>query len=415
MNEHPFRAASRLSDITVSPILALSQRARELRREGRDIIDLTVGEPDFDTPDTIKAAAKLAIDQGQTKYTALNGSAELVSAITWRMTARGMRVGAGQVITSSGAKQVIHNALDATLDPRDEVVLPAPYWTSYADMIRLCGGRPVAAPGHWCPRRGWRVDAKAIGAAITPHTRWLFLNSPNNPTGSAMDHAELDQIAEILREHPHVWLLCDDIYEDLLYQGEIRAPFPVLHPDLASRTLVVSGASKAYAMTGWRIGWGVGPARLIAAMSTVQSQTTSAPCSISQAAAVAALTGPQDRVGTMVAAFMSRRDELVGLLNAIPGVECPSPDGAFYVFPRVERLLGARTPQGATLKSDLDLSAYLLDIAGVATVPGSVFGGPGHLRLSFAAAPAALRDACQRIAAACGDLAQAPVGRSANA
>lgn len=410
-----YRASQRISGIAVSPILALSARARALRAEGRDVIDLTVGEPDFDTPDAIKSAAKLAIDRGQTKYTPLTGSAELLSAIAWRMAARGHRVTQKQIIASSGAKQVIHNALDATLDPRSEVILPAPYWTSYADMIVLCGGRPVIAPGRVSAKRGWRIDPKAIAAAITSRTRWLLLNSPSNPTGSAMDDEELAQVADVLRAHPHVWILCDDIYEDLIYAGEARLPLPVLHPDLAERTLIVSGASKAYAMTGWRLGWGVGPAELIAGMATVQSQTTSAPCSISQAAATAALTGSQDRVEAMVCAFRSRRDELVGLLNAIPGIECPSPDGAFYVFPRIEGLLGARTPGGEVLKSDLDVAAYFLDVAGVATVPGSVFAGPGHLRFSFAAAPESLREACRRIAAAVLDLSQSPAHRPARA
>lgn len=412
MQESRFRPAVRLSEIGVSSILTLSARARELRSHGRDIIDLTVGEPDFDTPEAIKIAAKHAIDQGQTKYTPLAGSSELLSAIAWRMAARQMPVAGNQIIASSGAKQVIHNALDATLNNHDEVVLPAPYWTSYADMIKLCGGRAITAPGQWTTERGWRVDAKAVDAAITPRTRWLLLNSPNNPSGSAMDETELAQVADVLRAHPHVWILCDDIYEDLIYDGGVRAPFPVLHPDLADRTLIVNGASKAYAMTGWRLGWGIGPANLIAAMSTVQSQTTSAPCSISQAAAAAALRGSQARLAEMVAAFRLRRDELVDLLNEIPGFECPSPAGAFYVFPRIERLIGARTAEGAVLTSDTDVSSHLLDVAGVASVPGSVFGAPGHLRLSFAAAPASLRDAGHRLARAVGALSLAPLART---
>ena len=411
MQGSTFKIANRLLNISVSPILALSARARELRSQGFDVIDLTVGEPDFDTPASIKTAAKQAIDQGQTKYTPLAGSTQLVSAVAWRMSARGMSVTPDQIIASSGAKQVIHNALDATLNKHDEVVLPAPYWTSYADMIRLCGGREVGAPGLWTADRGWRVNAKAVNAAITSRTRWLLLNSPNNPSGSAMDETELAQMADVLRAHPHVWVLCDDIYEDLVYDGPVRAPFPVLHPDLADRILIVSGASKAYAMTGWRLGWGVGPARLIAAMGVVQSQTTSAPCSISQAAAAAALKGPQDRLADMVAAFRLRRDELVDLLNAVPGFECPSPAGAFYVFPRVARLIGARTPDGSLLMSDTDVSSYVLNAARVASVPGSVFGTPGHLRLSFAAAPASLREAARRLSTAVGELSLTPIAR----
>jgi len=352
------------------------------------------------------------MDRGETKYTALRGSAELLSAISWRMTERGVETTPAQVIACSGAKQVISNALEATLDPKDEVVLPAPYWTSYADMIRLSGGEPVAAAGRLSERRGWRLDPEAIEAAITPRTRWLFLNSPNNPTGSAATDAELAELADILRRHLHVWLLCDDIYEDLLY-GPPRRPFLAAHPDLAGRTLVVNGASKAYAMTGWRIGWGAGPTALIAAMSTVQSQTTSAPCSISQAAALAALTGPQSAVVSMRDAFRSRRDLLVDLLNKTAGMSCAVPDGAFYVFPSVQGLVGGRTPQGTTLSSDVEISAYLLESAGVATVPGSVFGGAGHLRLSFAAKPALLAEACARLEAACNAVARSPVARSA--
>lgn len=411
MQDALLRTAARISEIGVSPILALSARARELRAQGRPIIDLTVGEPDFDTPESIKIAAKQAIDQGQTKYTALTGSNDLLSTIARRMAARGMPLDNRQIIASSGAKQVIHNAFDATLNPGDEVVLPAPYWTSYADMVRICSGRPVIAKGRWSAERGWRIDADAIARAIGPRTRWLLLNSPGNPTGSVLDEAEVDKIAAVLAANPHVWLLCDDIYEDLVYDGAVRAPLPMARPELAARTLVVSGASKAYAMTGWRIGWGIGPAPLIAVMATVQSQTTSAPCSISRAAAAAALSGPQDRRRDMVEAFRQRRDELVALLNAIPGFECPAPDGAFYVFPRIERLIGARTAAGKVLASDLDVAAHFLDVAGVAAVPGSVFGGPGHLRFSFAASPASLREACRKLAAATADLTLPPTPR----
>lgn len=401
------RTAARLSRVKVSPILALSQRARELVAEGRDIIDLTVGEPDFDTPDEIKAAAKAAIDNGETKYTALNGEARLLSAIAQRMADRGVLTAESAVIACSGAKQVISHALEALLEPEEEVVLPAPYWTSYADMVRLKGGVPVSAPGRYDAAFGWRLDAASIEAAITPLTRWLILNTPNNPTGAGATEAELSAVAEVLRRNPHVWLLSDDIYEDLVYETPPR-PFLRLHPELAGRTLLVNGASKAYAMTGWRIGWGVGPRALIGAMSSIQSQTTSAPCSISQAAALAALTGSQAPVERMRETFQARRDLLVALLDKIPGMSCPLPDGAFYAFPRISGLIGTRTMKGQVLASDVDVSTYLLDSAGVATVPGSVFGGAGHLRLSFAAKTELLTESCARIAAACAAVIEAP-------
>jgi len=394
------RVATRLKSIQVSPILTLSQRARDLRAAGRDIIDLTVGEPDFDTPEEIKAAAKAAIDRGQTKYTALNGAPELLEAIAERMIDRGVNLADQSIIACAGAKQVISHALEATLEDGDEVILPTPYWTSYLDMVRLKGGEPVAAPGRNDPRTGWRLDARSIEAAITPRTRWLILNTPNNPTGVAATDEELAQVADVLRRHPRVWLMCDDIYEDLVY-GRRARPLLVSHPDLAERALAVNGASKAYAMTGWRIGWGAGPSALIAAMSIVQSQTTSAPCSISQAAALAAITGPRASVDAMRSAFRSRRDLLVSLLNEVSGMSCPTPDGAFYAFPSVRGLIGARTMKGDMLASDIDISTYLLESAGVATVPGTVFGVSGYLRLSFAAKAETLVEACARIGAAC--------------
>ncbi|MDP1619230.1 pyridoxal phosphate-dependent aminotransferase [Phenylobacterium sp.] len=400
MSPSSLRVAKRLKSIKVSPILTLSQRARDLRAAGRDIIDLTVGEPDFDTPDDIKAAAKAAIDRGQTKYTALNGAPELLAAIAERMIDRGMNLADQSIIACAGAKQVISHALEATLEDGDEVILPAPYWTSYLDMVRLKGGEPVAAPGRHDPRSGWRLDARAIEAAITPRTRWLILNTPNNPTGVAATDEELAAVADVLRRHPQVWLMCDDIYEDLVY-GRRARPLLVSHPDLAERALAVNGASKAYAMTGWRIGWGAGPSALIAAMSVVQSQTTSAPSSISQAAALAALTGPRASVDSMRSAFRSRRDLLVSLLNDVSGMTCPTPDGAFYAFPSVRGLIGARTMKGDMLASDIDISTYLLESAGVATVPGTVFGVSGYLRLSFAAKAETLVEACARIGAAC--------------
>jgi aspartate aminotransferase len=394
-----FRPAARLGRVSVSPILALSAKAAALKAEGRAVIDLTVGEPDFDTPAAIKAAAAAAMAAGQTKYTLLPGSLALRTAILERTIARhDAAVTLENVAVCNGAKQVIHNALAATLDEGDEVILPVPYWTSYADMIALEGGRAVPAAGVWDARRGWRIDPVAVEAAIGPRTRWLLLNSPSNPSGSMMDAAERDAIAEVLARHPQVWLLSDDIYEDIAY-----APHPpslARAPHLADRTLLVSGVSKAYAMTGWRIGWGVGPAPLIRAMMAVQSQTTSAPCSISQAAAVEAIRGSQAPVAAMVGEFRARRDAVVARLAAIDGLVCPAPDGAFYVFPLAIDLIGRRTPDGDVITSDTELCRYLLEQAGVALVPGSAFGCPGHFRLSFAASQPMLDEAVDRIAAA---------------
>lgn len=379
--------SERLAGVGVSPILALSAKAGALKAAGRDVIDLTVGEPDFETPPAIRLAAMRAMEEGRTRYTPLAGTAELREAVAGRMlAAHGMPVSPDAVIACAGAKQVIHNAMAATLNPGDEVVLPTPFWSSYADIVRLEAGRPVTAAGRWDRDRGWRLDVDAVEAAITPRTRWLFLNAPGNPAGSTLDDFEMTALAAMLERHPHVWVLSDDIYEDIIFDGPKRPTLAAAFPYLAKRTLIVSGVSKAYAMTGWRLGWGVGPVALIRGMIAIQSQTTSAPCSISQAAAVAALTGPQACVTQMVQAFRGRRDYVQGRLSRLAGVECPSPEGAFYLFPRI---LG--------LEDDVDLCERLLATAGVAVVPGSAFGTPGHLRISFAAAIESLRTACDRI------------------
>ena len=395
-----FQPASRLTAVSVSPILALSARAANLRSQGADVIDLTVGEPDFETPDNVKAAAIRALEAGRTRYTPLPGANDLRRAVADHMAARhGLAFEPAQVISCSGAKQAIHNALAATLDPGHEVILPQPFWTSYADMVSLEGGKPVTAAGRWDPQRGWRIDAEAIAAAITPATRWLLVNTPGNPAGTVMDAGERAAVAAVLKRNPHVWLLSDDIYEDIVF-GPPPRTLAADFPELLDRTLIVGGVSKAYAMTGWRLGWGVGPLPLIQAMTAVQSQTTSAPSSISQAAGVEALIGPQDAVHQMVRAFRERRDVIAPRLDRLDGVDCPTPEGAFYLFPRVEGLLGRSTPEGRVISTDLELSAYLLDQAQVAAVAGSVFAAPGHLRLSFAAGLDRLTLAVDRVQAA---------------
>jgi len=373
----------------------LSQKARSLREAGHSIIDLTVGEPDFDTPDHIKLSATEAMAQGKTKYTALSGAPDLLDAIAGQVAVNyELQVDRRNIVVTNGAKQAIHSAFAATLNIDDEVVLLAPFWTSYADIIRLEGGVPREITGRWSLEKGWALDLEAIEAAISPRTRWILLNSPCNPSGAVFSVVDLAGLAGILERHPHVWILSDDIYQDIAFPAP--APlFAALHPDLSARTLIVSGVSKAYAMTGWRVGWAIGPIPLIQAMTAVQSQTTSAPSSISQAAATTALRGSQESVHGMVSEFLSRRNMMVRRLNAIPGFECPVPGGAFYVFPRVT---GALRALGMT--SDAELCALLLQ-GGVAAVPGSAFGTPGYLRLSFAASEADLAGACDRIEAAC--------------
>ncbi|MBL8267479.1 pyridoxal phosphate-dependent aminotransferase [Steroidobacter sp.] len=389
---HGLRTASRLNGISVSSILALSERARLLRLSGVDVIDLTVGEPDQQTPEPIKAAATLAMAQGRTKYTPLAGTPELLKAIAERYaTVLGIPVAPNQVISGTGAKQVIFNALLATLDPGEEVIVPAPYWTSYLDMIRVTGGVPRVVSGAWNPERGWRLDTAAMQEALHERTRWIILNSPSNPTGSMATVEELAKLADLLKKWPNTWVLLDEIYADIVFGSE-RAPNLVqLFPELAARTLVVGGVSKSHAMTGWRLGWGVGPVELIKAMATVQSQNSSAPSSISQAAAVAALNLGPEPVQEMVEEYRARRDIVVRGLNAIPGCNCPVPEGAFYAFADFRGLIGGK------VANDVELCEKFLNDAGVAVVPGSAFGAPGFVRLSFATSQAKLHEALQRM------------------
>ncbi|MGE8680258.1 MAG: pyridoxal phosphate-dependent aminotransferase [Achromobacter marplatensis] len=399
---HPaatLRRARRIAAIEVSEIMRIGARAAELTRRGRDVIVLGAGEPDFDTPDHIKAAAVAAIARGETKYTALDGTLALKQAIAEKFRRdNGLEYTVDQITAGAGAKQIIHNALMATLDEGDEVIVVTPYWMSYADMITIAGGRCVPVASH--EENGFLLDPADLEAAITPRTRWLMLNSPSNPAGAAYDAARLRAIAQVLLRHPHVWLLADDIYEHLLYDGLRFVTMAQVEPRLADRTLTVNGLSKAYAMTGWRLGYGAGPRELIAAMAVVQSQSTSNPCSITQAAAIAALSGPQNVLQTRRTVFERRRDQVVQGLNAIEGIRCIRPQGAFYTFAHCGGVLGRSTPQGRTLERDTDFCDYLLGEHGVAVVPGALFGASPYFRISYATSDAALTEALVRIARA---------------
>ncbi len=383
--------------------MRIQERANELRAQGVDIIGLGTGEPDFDTPEHIKDAAHAAARAGLTKYPPTAGTGELKCAIREKLAREnGFDYAADEIIVSSGAKQVLFNAFMATLNPGDEVIVPAPYWGVYKDIVRICGGVPkVLLSGA---DSGFRVSAAAIEEAITPRTRWLVLNAPSNPSGAAYGAADLGGIVGVLDRHRHVWLLSDDIYEHIVYEPGAYAHALDLNPDLGGRTLLVNGVSKAYAMTGWRIGYGAGPAALIGAMVAVQGHITSGASSIGQAAAVAALNGPQDHIPEWRDAFRRRRDRVVSLLNQAEGIECLSPEGAFYVFPSCAGTNGKKTPDGKVLSSDVDFCQYLLDAVGVATVPGSDFGVGDHFRISYAYAQASLHEACTRIMRACGAL-----------
>ena len=378
----------------------MTARARALRAQGQDIITLSQGEPDFDTPSDIREAGIAAIRGGHTRYTAVAGIDELRSAIAVKLRRdNGLDYDPSQVIVGCGAKQVIFNALFATLDPGDEVVIPAPCWVSYPDMVRLAGGNPVVLD---CPAaEGFKLSPEQLRAAITSRTKWLILNSPANPTGAVSSAADLAALAEVLREAPDVWVLCDDIYEKLVYRPARFATIAAVAPDLKWRTLVVNGVSKAYAMTGWRVGYGAGPDDLIKAMATIQGQTSSHTSSISQHAAAEALAGDQGYMPAFVNAFMERRDLMCERLKRVPGLRCRVPDGAFYLFVSCKELIGTAMPDGRPLHSDQDFAMYLLEKFGVAVVPGSSFLAPGYIRLSYAASPEMLERACNRILAAC--------------
>ena len=395
-----FAAAERLASIAVSPIMRIMSFSQQLRREGRDVISLAAGEPDFDTPDHIKEAAARAMRAGATKYTSHDGTPELKAAVRDKFRRdNGLEFTADEIAVSAGAKHLIFNAMMASLNPGDEVIMPVPYWISYVDIVRIAGGVAVLVP---CAEEdGFRFTAAALERAITPRTRWIILNSPSNPTGAAYSAADYAPLLAVLLRHPHVWVMADDIYEHIVYDGFRFATPAAIEPGLRQRTLTINGVSKAYAMTGWRIGYAAGPRSLIGAMGVVQGQVTSCPSSVSQAAAVEALQGPQDSVHERCKAFELRRNLVVNALNRIPGIACRLPEGSFFAFARCSDLIGRTTPDGTVLDSDATFCEFLLRTAGVAVVPGSAFGAPGHFRLSYATSNAELERGCERIAKAC--------------
>lgn len=395
--------ADRLSRIKPSPTLAVTAKAQELKAAGKDVIGLGAGEPDFDTPDFIKAAAKKAIDDGQTKYTPVTGTPALRKAIAAKFKRdHGLDYTPDQIIVGTGGKQVLYNALMASVNPGDEVIIPAPYWVSYPDMTLLAEGTPVFVA---CPEdKGFKLQPADLEAAITPKTKWVILNSPSNPTGAAYSRAELKALTDVLLKHPHVWLMVDDMYEKIVYDGfEFSTPAQV-EPALYDRTLTINGVSKAYAMTGWRIGYAGGPVELIKAMGKIQGQSTSNPSSISQAAALAALEGDPSFLAERNAAFKTRRDLVVKMLNEAEGLSCLTPEGAFYVYPSCAGCIGKTTPDGKIIESDEDFVTYLLESQGVACVHGAAFGLSPYFRISYATSDEALRAACTRIQNACAAL-----------
>ncbi|NBX74134.1 MAG: pyridoxal phosphate-dependent aminotransferase [Alphaproteobacteria bacterium] len=391
--------AARLKQVKPSATLAITKLAQELKVAGRDVISLAAGEPDFDTPDHIKEAAMAAIKAGKTKYTAIDGTPELRQAIVEKFKRdNNLTYAPNQVIVSNGGKQVVFNALTATVQKGDEVIIPTPYWVSYPDMVNLCEGTPVFVQGR--AEKGFKITAADLEQAITPRTKWLILNSPSNPSGAAYTPQELKDLAAVLLRHPHVWILADDIYEHLVYDGFKFSTIAEVEPQLYARTLTMNGASKAYSMTGWRIGFAGGPADLIKKMGEIQGHSTSNACSISQAATVAALNGPHAFLNDWRAAYVRRRDHLVARLNNIPGMHCHKPEGAFYVYASCAGLMGAVTPSGAVLADDAAVCTYFLESEGVAAVFGAAFGFSPYIRISYATSDIALQDSCERMARA---------------
>jgi aspartate aminotransferase len=385
-----------LDRVKPSPTIAVTNKAAEMKAAGHDVIGLGAGEPDFDTPQHIKDAAVVAISMGKTKYTAVDGIAELKQAICAKFKRdNDLAYTPAQVSVSSGGKQVLYNALMATLNEGDEVIIPAPYWVSYPDMVLLTGGTPVIVQASL--QTGFKLTADQLEEAITPNTKWLLFNSPSNPTGAGYTWDELKSLTDVLMRHPHVWVMTDDMYEHLAY-GDFKFCTPAqVEPRLYDRTLTVNGVSKAYAMTGWRIGYAAGPVELIAAMRKVQSQSTSNPCSISQYAAVEALNGPHDFIAENNATFVRRRDLVVDMLNQADGIACPVPDGAFYVYPSIAGLIGKTSPKGTQIVDDEVFSSALLEETGVAVVFGAAFGLSPNFRVSYATSDEALTEACTRI------------------
>ncbi len=395
--------AKRLSAIKPSPTIAVTQKAAELKAAGVDVIGLGAGEPDFDTPDHIKAAAKAAIDKGETKYTAVAGTPALRKAIADKFKREnGLDYTTDQITVGCGGKQVLYNAFVATIDEGDEVVIPAPYWVSYPDIVLMCGGKPVFV--ECTEDNGFKLSPAQLEAAITPKTKWLVLNSPSNPTGAAYSAADLKALADVLVKHPHVWIMVDDMYEHLVYDGFEFATIAQVEPKLYDRTLTTNGVSKAFSMTGWRVGYAAGPLPVIKAMNMVQSQSSTHTSSISQAAAVAALNGPLDFMVEWRKAFVERRDLVVKLLNECEGLTCRKPEGAFYVYPSCAALIGKTAPNGTKIESDSDFVTALLESEGVAVVQGAAFGLSPYFRISYATSAKALEEACGRIKRFCASL-----------
>jgi len=397
------KIAARMGRFQMSPSAATSQRARELSLAGHDIIALSSGEPDFQTPDHIIDAAYAAAKAGQTKYTTTSGTAELKAAVADKFRRdNGLEYTADEIIASSGAKQILFNVLMSTVEAGVEVIVAAPYWVAYAQMTEMAGGTTVSVPTT--KESGFKLAPEVLEQAITPRTQWLMINSPSNPSGAVYTHDELAGLAEVLRRHPHVGVISDDIYEHILFDGRTFATIAAVAPDLKDRTVMINGASKAYAMTGWRIGYAGGPAALMKEMGKMQSQATAGPCSVSQAAAVAALAGPQHFIAERAKAFEHRRDLVVSMLNQATGLSCARPEGAFYLFPSCEGLIGRRTPSGKVIENDTDFVRYLMDEHGVATVQGAAYGLSPHFRVSIAASEEELIAACERIQVACSSL-----------
>ncbi|MCG8616009.1 MAG: pyridoxal phosphate-dependent aminotransferase [Desulfobacterales bacterium] len=397
--------ANRLDAVPPSPTFAVMALAGKLKSEGKDIISLAPGEPDFETPDHIKEEAIRAIKEGQTRYTAVGGTQELKEAVLEKFQNENhLTYSPEEVIVGTGAKQMLYNAFTATVNPGDEILIPAPYWVSYPDMATLSGGLPIIIE---CSQSdGFKLTPDKLKPRLNENTRWLILNSPSNPSGAVYSKNELIALAEILSDYPRVWIMSDDIYEHLIY-SDAENPFSTfaqLGPEYQARTLTINGVSKAYCMTGWRIGYAGGPKSLIKAMNIVQSQSTSCPSAIGQAAALAALKGEDKFIQKNNETYRKRRDLMVGLLNQIPGFKCDLPEGAFYAFPSCNEIFGKETPEGKVIRSDAELATFLIEHAGVAAVPGSAFGSPGHIRFSYATDLASIKDGCNRIRKSCQSL-----------
>lgn len=392
-----------LDRIKPSPTMAVTAKAAELKAAGKDVIGLGAGEPDFDTPTHIKEAAIAAINSGDTKYTKVDGTPACKAAVIEKFKRENnLSFEANQITINSGGKHTIYNAMMATLNPGDEVIIPTPYWVSYPDIVLLAGGTPVFA--HASIITNFKMTPETLEAAITPKTKWLIFNSPSNPSGAAYTEAETKALGEVLKRHGHVWVFADDIYEHITYEGFTFKTIAEVVPEIAHRTLTMNGVAKAYAMTGWRIGYAGGDATLIKAMAKVQSQSTSNPSSISQAATVAALTGEQDFLTDRATVFQTRRDLVVDMLNAADGITCPNPEGAFYVYPSIQQCLGKQTPNGKRIETDGDFVSYILEEYGIAAVQGEAFGLSPHFRVSYATSTEALTEACARIQDACSKL-----------